>query len=188
MSVWRDNFTLDREGLLYEFVNEDKTVVRVRKGLRGNLGTDILITIQDKRVNDTKEKSIRHIYWVVDALLKREREPLLTKDFLNKFVLSWTALDTFKSNNKEDIEEWINRYLTNIDLTEYEVLNKFGFLSIKTLYQILMLLSGNEKSSRPDAFMFRTIITRIAEGDADLYDVVAWADCNKADIKWDNRR
>ena len=110
------------------------------------------------------------------------------EDFLNKFVHSWTALDTFKSNNKEDIEEWINKYLTNIDLTEYEALNKFGFLSIKTLYQILMLLSGNEKSSRPDAFMFRTIITRIAEGDADLYDVVAWADCNKADIKWDNRR
>ena len=188
MSAWRDSFTLDSEGILYEFINEDETIVRVRKGVRGNLGTDILVTIQDKRVNDTKEKSIRHIYWVVDALLKREKEPLLTEEFLNKFVSSWTALETFKSNNKKDIEEWINKYLADIDLTEYESLNQYGFLSIKTLYQILMLLSGNEKSSRSDAFMFRTIITRIAEGDADLYDVVAWADCNKSDIKWGNRR
>ncbi|MDY0316829.1 MAG: hypothetical protein RBQ63_03585 [Acholeplasmatales bacterium] len=187
MSGWRKK-SLDYNPLLYEFVNDDGITIRVRKGTKGNLNTDILVTITDSRINDLEEKNIKHIYWAVDVLMKKEHNKELMNQFLRVFVNSWNSLDTFKSNNKDDIEKWIQDHLNNIDLSEYEQLNSYGFLSIKALHQILMLLSGNEKSAREDAFMFKTIITRISENDADIYDVIAWADNNQADIKWSNKR
>lgn len=187
MSSWRQK-SLSENPLLYEFFNDDGITIRVRKGNKGNLDTDILVTLTDSRVGDTEEKNIKHIYWAVDVLMKKEHNKDLMNQFLNIFVNSWSSLDTFKSNKKEDIKEWINKHLMNIDLSEYDELNSYGFLSMKALHQILMLLSGNEKSATEKAFMFKTIITRIAEDDADIYDIIAWADTNKADIKWENRR
>ncbi len=187
MSSWRKK-SLNDNPLLYEFVNDDGITIRVRKGTKGNLNTDILVTITDSKIGDSEEKNIKHIYWVVDVLMKKEHDKDLMNQFLRVFVNSWNSLDTFKSNRKDDIEQWINAHLNNINLSEYESLNEYGFLSMKALHQILMLLSGNEKSATEKAFMFKTIITRISEDDADIYDVIAWADNNQADIKWDNRR
>lgn len=187
MPKWRKK-SLDNNPLLYEFVNDDGITIRVRKGTKGNINTDILVTITDSRIGDTEEKNIKHIYWVVDVLMKKEHNKELMNQFLKIFVNSWNSLDTFSSNCKDDIEKWIKAHLDNIDLSEYESLNEYGFLSIKALHQILTLLSGNEKSATEKAFMFKTIITRISEDDVDIYDVIAWADNNQADIKWENRR
>ena len=186
MASWKKSLT--DNPLLYEFENDNGIVIRVRKGNKGNLDTDILVTLTDSNIGDKEEKNIKHIYWVVDVLMKKEHNKQLMNEFLGHFVNSWNSLDTFVSNKKEDIEKWINNHLKDLDLSEYDELNNYGFLSMKTLHYILMMLSGNEKSAREDAFMFKTIITRIANDDADIYDVIAWADTNKADIKWENRK
>lgn len=181
----------EKNPVLYEFSNDDGIIVKVRKGTRGNTDTDILVTITDSKVGDTTEKRIRHIYWLVDVLMKKEHNKELMNSFLKIFVNLWSSLDTFKSNSKENIENWIHKYLDNIELSEYESLNAYGFLTIKTLHRILMLLTGNEKSAGEETFMFKTIITRIVENDDDIYDIIAWADyskINRLEIKWDNRR
>lgn len=184
--AWKNNF--NNNPLIYEFINDDGCIIRVRKGQKGNLNTDILVTLFDSKVKDQKEKNIKHIYWVVDVLIKKEHNPVAMNNFISYFVNMWSALETFKSNHKENIEKWIAKYLLDINLSDYKELDGYGFLSMQTLHRILLLLSGNEKSAGENTFMFKTIITRIANNDPDIYDVVAWADSNKADIKWKNRR
>lgn len=190
MTTKKQSSPKQEKTLLHEFNEFDGVTVKVWKGHRGNKETDIDVTIKDKRVKDAKDKSLRHIYWVVDVLLKSEHDPELTCKFLKHFVDEWDKIETLKSNSFDEVNAWISKYLNTdeIDLSEYESLSRYGFMPIMVLYDVLTLLTLNERSASKDNYMFKTVIQRIAENDTDIYDIIAWADNNWGDLKRENRK
>ena len=174
---------LSTQELLFELKNPDGVVFRVRKGTKQNTNTDVVVTILDGRVGDAKEKPIRHIYWLIDVLMKKTGDPNLTKEFLSIFTEAWKTVETFKSNSKADIELWINQHVLSADLKKFDSLNNYGFLPIDTLFNILMTLTGNEKSAGDFAYRYKLVLNRVVNDDSDLYDLIALADNNKKDLK-----
>lgn len=178
--------------LLYEFTEDNGVVVSIFKGNLGDKDKDIIVKIKDNNIGDIKEKSIKHIYWAVDVYIKKARNHALTNKFLKEIGNLWNSLPSLDNNKKETVNSWVEENLTIINLDEYIELDNYGFLPIKSLYKILVLLLANERSEDPNShYFFRTILFRLIDDDPDIYDVLAWCTYTKkapTDIKRENRR
>lgn len=142
----------------------------VLKGTKSEF--DILVKYKDK-TSDTRTP--KHIHWVVDILLKQSMERVLTNDFLVLLQKCWKECKPLTNNDFDSIKAFISNQWDLSDCSKYEKLNGYGEYPVDFLFVLMNLLSVQEKTNNPNAYMFGKIIDKLLEDELDIFSIVSTA-------------
>jgi hypothetical protein len=160
---------------LKTFQVNGNTVLAVYKGSLSDY--DILIKYRQKLPNG-KWSAIRtpkHIHWTVDILLKMQTYKQLTEEFLDFCVATWNNTKPILSEqerNALDLDNILN--INAAELEKFKALSTKGEYSVRFLILLAKLLMIQEKTNRPDAYMFHNVLAGLRRGE-DLFRVLSSA-------------
>ncbi|MFH1053849.1 MAG: hypothetical protein V1740_05535 [Candidatus Woesearchaeota archaeon] len=121
----------------------DGTIIGVFEGDRGyNKDHDILIKYQEK---GKRLRTPKHIHWVIDLLIKKEHDRVMTIDFMKYLRNTYDKVCAFK--NKEDRQKCILNETTPEKLKPYERLNEYGEYSVEFIGHLIELMIKMEKNT-----------------------------------------
>jgi hypothetical protein len=162
--------------LLKSFVVSDDFVIGAYEGTISEY--DIIIKYRQKIAEKwTKPRQPKHIHWAVDLLLKMQTKKKTTVEFINFLRAKWNAATPLKSH--EDRENFLSGIKNEeLSLGEFQELEGGGEYSVAFLYKLAQLLMTQEKSNRPDAYMFSKLLDKLSTT-SDIYSVVATASLTK---------
>ena len=156
----------------------DKYILAIYKGKKGE--ADILIKYRQKLKNGkwSKIRTPKHIHWTVDILIKLNKEPELTKNFLEELERIWSKLSPISKKERESLKlEDILEY-DQATLEKYRELSQYGEYNIKFLLLLAKLLMIQEKTNYPSGKIFQNLIKKIKEGE-DLFSILQIATLRK---------
>ena len=133
---------------------------------------DILIKY---RKENTRIRTPRHIHWVVDVLMKMQGDRELTRSYLSALQSYWKMCEPLTNNDYDALKTLIEQEENSIDIGKYSRLDSFGEYNTEFLYVLMKLLAVQEKTNRPDAYMFGRIIENLLEDDIDIFKIVSAA-------------
>lgn len=133
---------------------------------------DILIKYKK---DETRIRTPKHIHWAVDMLMKMQCEKQLSKKFLNEVKKIWNNCTPLKNNDFDTLKNLVESGNNEIDIDKYKKLNSYGEYPVDFLFVLMLLLSTQEKTNRPDAYMFGNIIDELLESDYDIFRIVSTA-------------
>ncbi len=133
---------------------------------------DILVKYKK---GDIRIRIPKHIHWVVDILMKMQGKKKLAKEFLLKIKNCWNNCKPLVDRNFETLKKLIEEGEKEIEINKFSDLNSFGEYNIEFLYVLMQLLSVQEKTNRPDAYMFGKIIDELLEADNDIFKILSTA-------------
>lgn len=137
----------------------------------GRLSTfDILIKYKE---DGSKFRTPKHMHRVIDLLLKRENKRKLTvkySNYINK--VAWGNAKELNRRDYNEIKEIIEKSYCERDLTEFLELNKYGQYKISFLTILLILLSVQEKTNNPKAYVLGNLLTKLSDKNIDIYSIV----------------
>jgi hypothetical protein len=140
----------------------------------GNLSdNDILLKYKDYN-NNSRLRTPKHIHWVVDLLIKKEKDPTLTNKLLKLFRSSWNNASGLSLRNYNTITKVIYNSKVLNDLTKFNNLNNYGYFSVEFLIILMELLIVQEKTNNPNAYMFGNIIKSLLNNQ-DLFSIISTA-------------
>lgn len=119
----------------------------------------------------TRIRTPKHIHWVTDILMKMQGNSKLCKSFLKRMNELWKETFPLDDNSYDSIESIVMAY----GYPEYDALNQYGEYSIEFLFVLMKLLMVQEKTNRPDAYMFGSIMNQLLEEPLDIFKVVSTA-------------
>ncbi len=157
---------------IIEFVLQNYTIY-VFQGILSQF--DILVKYNK---DSGRLRTPKHIHWVVDALMKMQANEKLTKEFLKDIKECWNRAKPLSNNDYEALKKLIIDGEKHINLGKYDKLNEYGEYDVDFLYVLMELLSTQEKTNRPDAYMFGSIIDELLEEDFDIFKIVSTAGFN----------
>lgn len=133
---------------------------------------DILIKYKK---DETRIRTPKHIHWAVDMLMKMQCEKQLSKKFLNEVKKIWNNCTPLKNNDFDTLKNLVESGNNEIEIDKYKKLNSYGEYPVDFLFVLMLLLSTQEKTNRPDAYMFGNIIDELLESDYDIFRIVSTA-------------
>lgn len=133
------------------------------------------IIVQYKNENLKRERTPKHIHWVVDLLLKIQGKKCLANKFLTEIQSYWDKCLPLTNNDFETLKNLVENDYKSFKLNKYKKLNKFGQYDIEFLYVLFVLLIHQEKTNYNQAYMFKSVIDKLLEQKLDIYSVVAVA-------------
>jgi len=158
------------------FEPEPNIVVGVYQGSFSKF--DILIKYRQIR-KDRGWSNIRtpkHIHWAVDLLVKMHADREKIKKFLDFLMEIWNQTSSIKSEKERkkflDIKNLLDVHKDKIK--KYQDISNFGEYKIEFLILLAKLLMAQEKTNRPDAYMFRKLLEALKEGE-DIFSIVSKA-------------
>ena len=134
---------------------------------------DILLKYKDIP-NNTRFRTPKHIHWVVDLLIKKERDPILTNQLLTTFRNSWNNTVGLSIRNYNAITNVLNNSIVLSNLTQFNQLNQYGYYSVEFLSILMELLIVQEKTNNPNAYMVGNIIDNLLNNH-DLFSIISTA-------------
>ncbi len=151
---------------------QDGTVIGVFEGNRGaNPDHDILIKYQEigKRLRTPK-----HIHWVIDLLIKKEHNRVLTLEFMNYLRDMYERVDAFKS--KDDRKNCELKETTDTKLKRFGKLNQYGEYKVDFIGHLIELMIKMEKNTPPEkpARVFRELMDAMIE-EKEIFVIVSKA-------------
>lgn len=144
---------------------------------QGNLSPlDIRIKYKDVFCNKKiiKERTPKHIHWVCDILIKRSKQPILTKQLIAQLLLKWEKIEGWKNQKSRNKALNISR-LWNKQWEQYNKLDGLGEYSAKFLIIFLQLLMYQEKTNNPNAYFFSSVLGLLQEEPLQLWDIISKA-------------
>jgi hypothetical protein len=145
---------------------------------KGNLSKfDILIKYRQKLSPDkwSNIRTPKHIHWTVDILMKMQAYESLTQEFVDFFIDVWNKtkpMKTEKERQSLDLEGLLN--LNKTEIEKFTQLSQKGEYSVRFLILLAKLLMLQEKTNRPDAYMFKKVLDGLREG-KDLFRLLSAA-------------
>ena len=133
---------------------------------------DILIKY---RKDGTRIRTPQHIHWAVDILMKMQGNEDLAKEYLTAIQNCWNTCKPLRDSSYETLKALIEDGENNINIDKYKSLDDYGEYSVEFLYVLMELLAVQEKTNRPDAYMFGNIISELLEADRDLFKIMSTA-------------
>ncbi len=157
------------------FVINNMYIVGIYKGKISEY--DIVIKYRQKEGNKwSRLRTPKHIHWTVDLLLKLQKEPDKTQEFIDILLKKWEEVEPIKSEEERklrtNIEYIIEHYKDELD--NYKELSKHGEYSVKFLVVLAELLMIQEKTNREDAYMFKKLLEALKRGES-IYKIVSIA-------------
>ena len=158
-----------------EFTLTDNIVIGIFQGSKGKRkDLDIIVKYKDKFTHSIP-RTIRHIHWVFDLLIKKYFNKELTLEFIIFLLNIYDKIEPFKS--KEEQLRCELKYVNSEELKKFRELNQYGQYSIDFLVHVMELLSIEEKTGFEGAFMFKKVLKSICESD-DIFSTVSSATHN----------
>ncbi len=154
---------------IIEFVFPDY-VIYVFQGALSPFDIVIRYRKDGKRIRTPK-----HIHWVVDVLMKMQGNETLTKQYLEAIRNHWNTCAPLTDNDFATLKKLVEDGEKEIDIEKYFALNAFGEYDVEFLYVLMKLLAVQEKTNRPDAYMFGEIIEELLEADRDIFKIISTA-------------
>ena len=156
-----------------EFKLTNRTIIGIFQGERGeNPELDIVIKYQEegKRVRTPK-----HIHWVIDLLIKKEHNEMLTLEFVKYLRDMWEKIEPFKT--KEEQQKCELKQTTNQKLKKFEELNEYGEYPVEFIGHLIELMMIMEKTGLSTAHVFKNLMDSILN-EEDIFRIVAKATQN----------
>ncbi len=175
--------SFNKDGQFHEpikiFQVNDSTIIAIYKGSLSPL--DILIKYKQKLKTGKWSllRTPKHIHWTVDILMKMQTYKALTEDFLEFFINIWnntTPLQNEKQRQSLNLEAMLN--ISKAEMEKFQELSKKGEYSVRFLILLAKLLMLQEKTNRPDAYMFKRVLDGLRES-KDLFRILATASLGK---------
>ena len=154
---------------IIEFIFDDY-IIYVFQGTLSKY--DIIIKY---RKDGTRIRTPKHIHWAVDILMKMQGNETLTRRYLEAIQDCWNTCEPLRNNDYETLEKLILDGEKGIDINQYKPLNNYGEYDVEFLYVLMELLAVQEKTNRPDAYMFGNIISELLEADRDIFKIMSTA-------------
>lgn len=138
---------------------------------------DILIMYRQKLKSGKRKgkwsgiRTPKHVHWAVDILTKMQSDKELTEFFLEYMLKLWEATIPIKSN--EERQSLIITF-SEEELEKYRTLSSKGEYSPKFLIALAKLLMLQEKTNRPDAYMFKRVLEKLKNGE-DIFSIISAA-------------
>lgn len=154
---------------IIEFVFTDYIIYVFQGGL-----SQFDIVIKYKK-DGKRIRTPKHIHWVVDVLMKMQGDEELTKRYLLAIQNCWNTCTPLENNDFFTLKSLIENGENDIEIEQYTNLNIFGEYDVEFLYVLMELLAVQEKTNRPDAYMFGKIIEELLEADRDIFKIVSTA-------------
>ena len=179
MNTGLPKMTFRRKGVEYHpikvFQVNDKTILAVYKGSLSPL--DILIKYRQKLKNGkwSNIRTPKHIHWTVDILMKMQTFKELTQKFLDFFIDIWNSTKPIRSEQERQSLDLKNLLeISKEEIERFRELSKKGEYSVRFLILLAKLLMLQEKTNRPDAYMFKRVLDGLKRGE-DLFKVLSTA-------------
>lgn len=157
------------------FQVNDSTIIAVFKGSLSPL--DILIKYKQKLKNGkwSALRTPKHIHWTVDILMKMQSYKELTREFLDFFVDIWDNTTPLKNERqRQSLDLEVMLHISKTEIEKFKELSKKGEYSVRFLILLAKLLMLQEKTNRPDAYMFKRVLDGLKKGE-DLFRILATA-------------
>lgn len=148
----------------------DDYIIYIFQGRLSRFDIVIKYTKDDSRVRTPK-----HIHWTVDVLMKMQGNEQLTKQFLKAIQKWWQECTPLDSNDYETIKGLLEKNENDIEIEKYAPLNAYGEYDVEFLYSLMELLAVQEKTNRPDAYLFGSIINELLKDKLDIFKIVSTA-------------
>ena len=141
-------------------ISENDIIIRYRQNINGSW---------------SKLRQPRHIHWAVDILTKMNSDKQTTLSFLEFLILLWDRVQpiaTSSGRTSLSIENLLKE--NQQDIHKYDKLSLKGEYSIKFLILLAKLLMIQEKTNRPDAYMFKKLLNALQKGN-DIFAIISKA-------------
>ena len=106
--------------------------------------------------------------------MKIQGDRELTRVFLSELQSIWDNSASLHSNDFETLKNLVETSMQDLD--RFNSLNDYGEYNVAFLYVLMVLLSAQEKTNNPDAYMFGKVITGLLEEQLDIFKVISAAD------------
>ena len=151
-------------------VDHGETIIAIFQGSRGaNPQLDMIVKYKQR---GKRLRTPRHLHWAIDLLIKKQHNQSLADEFTEYLIRVYDDVQPFQS-----VEDRLERKLIGINghaLRYFDGLNSFGEYSVEFTSHILELIAIQEKTSNPNAFMFRKVLSDILEN-AEIFTIVSTA-------------
>jgi hypothetical protein len=133
---------------------------------------DILVKYKDNK--GSRLRTPKHIHWVIDLLIKKEHNRLLTLEFLHYLRDLYLRIERFE--NKQQQENVAIVFASEGQLKKFEELDLYGEYSIYFIWTLIELFIRMEKN-HPNPFIFKDLVDALIE-EKDIFSIVSKATHN----------
>jgi hypothetical protein len=145
---------------------------------KGSLGRfDLLLRYKQKNNHRWQWRTPKRIHWAVDVLLKKQQYEPLTKDFLGFLLGIWQeTMPVVSEEERRSLSDIMEKFLQihSADIEKFQQLNNAGEYSVRFLVLLAKLLMLQEKTNRPDAYMFKELLESIKNNNS-LFEIISKA-------------
>ena len=144
--------------LLKQFQVNGSYLIGIYKGFKTESTADIIIQYRQKIDNKwTRQRTPKHIHWMVDILIKSHQDEKLSESLLNFLIELYNNVDPIQNHaqieNLTTTDEFLAEYEN--ELESLSSLSGKGEYSIKFLIVLIKLLIIQEKTNYPDGKLFQ---------------------------------
>lgn len=124
------------------------------------------------RKRDSRVRTPKHIHWAVDILIKKFLNQEKTYALLQVFQQYWEDVGGLPARDADSIVNSLSIAQNPQLLMQFEPLNSSGFFRIDFLLHLMELLMLQEKTNKPDAYMFKQVLDGLLNS-SDLYKIIS---------------
>ena len=114
----------------------------------------------------------KHIHWVIDILLKEQKNHNEVISFIKCMRKLWDEIVGLQSNDYSTLKDTIIKYKNKIEKHISILTLEGGEYPIDFISLLMILLMIQEKTNRPDAYMFKRILDELLKDNMDIYSIV----------------
>ena len=138
---------------------------------------DVLIKYRQREGNRwSRLRTPKHIHWAVDILIKQYQENDATNKLLDFLLATWDEISPWRSEEERALFIDQNNLISSVneEAANYPELAGKGEYSIKFLILLAKLLMAQEKTNRPDAYMFKQLLKQLKDH-KNIFQVISTA-------------
>lgn len=111
-------------------------------------------------IGDSRVRTPKHMHWLLDLVLKKEKYPKLTNEFVDMVIADYGIITSLPVPTFINYKNLVEK-LYKKDLKKFGKLNKAGEYPIEYIYLLLSLLISQEKTNYPNGGLFQDMLKSI---------------------------
>lgn len=166
------------EGKKYRNYNTEKSIMDIKVDdnytiyvFKGNKSKNDII-IKYSKCGKTMRQP-KHIHWVIDILLKEQKNHNEVIGFIKCMRKLWDKILGLQSNDFITLKDTLIKYKNKIDKQISILTLEGGEYPVNFVLILMILLMLQEKTNRPDAYLFKRILDELLKDNIDIYSIVS---------------
>ena len=153
----------------------DEYQLEVYPGNRGDRPECDILVVYRRDGKNQRQRVPKHAHWAVDLLIKMQHEESKTKEFIEEMLKEWEKCPDIKNRDEVTLKTIVSKEYDKINVNEYNELNDYGEYKMDFLTVLLILIMAQEKTSNPNARMFKGVLESLLEDSLDLFAIISSA-------------